>query len=176
MLDPLTPDTYTADNLPYQMANVLAQGKTLLTDENGNYYGVSKFYAGEQYHPMIMRDNSLSKTLGFNVNGSIYGDFTPIKGLTITSRFGYRLGGTRNSSTSLPFYGNAVQSRDYVDYSSSSSTSIYYQWENFANYMKTFGGHTVTGMVGMSFQKSSSDSVTGSLTSNGEDADRTSVV
>ena len=170
MLDPLTPDTYTADNQPYQMANVLAQGKTLLTDENGNYYGVSKFYAGEQYHPMIMRDNSLSKTLGFNVNGSIYGDFTPIKGLTITSRFGYRLGGTRNSSTSLPFYGNAVQSRDYVDYSSSSSTSIYYQWENFANYMKTFGGHTVTGMVGMSFQKSSSDNVSGSLTANGEDA------
>ena len=170
MLDPLTPNTYTADNLPYQMANVLAQGKTLLTDENGNYYGVSKFYAGEQYHPMIMRDNGQSKNVGFNINGSIYGDFTPIKGLTITSRFGYRLGGTRNSSTSLPFYGNAVQSRDYVDYSSSSSTSIYYQWENFANYMKTFGGHTVTGMVGMSFQKSSSDNVSGSLTANGEDA------
>ena len=170
MLDPLTPDTYTADNLPYQMQNAMAQGKQFLQDENGNYYAVSKFYAGEQYHPMIMRDNNTSKTTGFNINGSIYGDFTPIKGLTVTSRFGYRLSGTRNSGASLPFYGNAVQSRDYVDFSSSSSTSIYYQWENFANYMKTFGGHTVTGMVGMSFQKSSSDNVSGSLTSNGEDA------
>jgi len=170
MLDPLTPDTYTADNLPYQMQNAMAQGKQFLQDENGNYYAVSKFYAGEQYHPMIMRDNNTSKTVGFNINGSIYGDFTPIKGLTVTSRFGYRLGGTRNSGASLPFYGNAVQSRDYLDFSSSSSTSIYYQWENFANYMKTFGGHTITSMVGMSFQKSSSDSVTGSLTSNGEDA------
>ena len=170
MLDPLTPDTYTYENLPYQMANVLAQGKHLLQDENGNYYGVSKFYAGEQYHPMIMRDNNTSKTTGFNINGSIYGDFTPIQGLTVTSRFGYRLGGTRNSGASLPFYGNAVQSRDFVDFSSSSSTSIYYQWENFANYMKTFGGHTVTAMVGMSFQKSSSDNVSGSLTANGEDA------
>ena len=170
MLDPLTPDTYTADNLPYQMQNAMANGKQFLQDENGNYYAVSKFYAGEQYHPMIMRDNNTSKTTGFNINGSIYGDFTPIKGLTVTSRFGYRLGGTRNSGASLPFYGNAVQSRDYVDFSSSSSTSIYYQWENFANYMKTFGGHTITGMVGMSFQKSSSDNVSGSLTSNGEDA------
>ena len=170
MLDPLTPDTYTAENLPYQMQNAMAQGKQFLQDENGNYYAVSKFYAGEQYHPMIMRDNNTSKTTGFNINGSIYGDFTPIKGLTVTSRFGYRLGGTRNSGASLPFYGNAVQSRDYVDFSSSSSTSIYYQWENFANYMKTFGGHTITGMVGMSFQKSSSDNVSGSLTSNGEDA------
>ena len=170
MLDPLTADTYTAENLPYHMQNALATGKHLLTDENGNYYGVSKFYKGEQYHPMIMRDNGQSKNVGFNINGSIYGDFTPVKGLTVTSRFGYRLGGTRSSSVSLPFYGNAVQGRDFLDYSSSSSTSIYYQWENFANYMRTFGAHTVTGMVGMSFQKSSSDSVSGSLTGNGEDA------
>nr|WP_232221072.1 TonB-dependent receptor [Prevotella sp. RM4] len=170
MLDPLTPDTYTAENLPYQMVNAQANGKQLLQDENGNYYAVSKFYAGEQYHPMIMRDNGLSKNQGFNINGSIYGDFTPLKGLTVTSRFGYRLAGTRNSSTSLPFYGNGVQSRDYLDFSAGSSTSIYYQWENFANYMKQFGGHTVTAMVGMSFQKSSSDNVNGSLTANGEDA------
>ena len=170
MLDPLTPDTYTAENLPYQMVNAQANGKQLLQDENGNYYAVSKFYAGEQYHPMIMRDNGLSKNQGFNINGSIYGDFTPLKGLTVTSRFGYRLAGTRSSSTSLPFYGNGVQSRDYLDFSAGSSTSIYYQWENFANYMKQFGGHTVTAMVGMSFQKSSSDNVNGSLTANGEDA------
>ena len=170
MLDPLTPDTYTAENLPYQMVNAQANGKQLLQDENGNYYAVSKFYAGEQYHPMIMRDNGLSKNQGFNINGSIYGDFTPAKGLTITSRFGYRLAGSNNSSTSLPFYGNGVQSRDYLDFSAGSSTSIYYQWENFANYMKTFGGHTVTAMVGMSFQKSTSNNVNGSLTANGEDA------
>jgi len=170
MLDPLTPDTYTADNLPYQMSYAQSQGKHLLQNENGDYYAVSKFYAGEQYHPMIMRDNSLSKTQGFNINGSVYGDFTPVKGLTVTSRFGYRLAGTRNSNTSLPFYGNAVQSRDYLDHSNSSSTSIYYQWENFANYMKTFGAHTITAMAGMSFQKSSNDNVSGSLTANGEDA------
>ncbi len=170
MLDPLTPDTYTAENLPYQMVNAQANGKQLLQDENGNYYAVSKFYAGEQYHPMIMRDNGLSKNQGFNINGSIYGDFTPLKGLTVTSRFGYRLAGTRSSSTSLPFYGNGVQSRDFLDFSAGSSTSIYYQWENFANYMKTFGGHTVTAMVGMSFQKSTSNNVNGSLTANGEDA------
>ncbi|WP_028911206.1 TonB-dependent receptor [Prevotella sp. MA2016] len=170
MLDPLTPDTYTAETLPYQMVNAQANGKQLLQDGNGNYYAVSKFYAGEQYHPMIMRDNGLSKNQGFNINGSIYGDFTPIKGLTVTSRFGYRLAGTRSSNASLPFYGNGVQSRDYLDFSAGSSTSIYYQWENFANYMKQFGGHTVTAMVGMSFQKSSNDNVNGSLTANGEDA------
>ena len=163
MLDPLTPDTYSADNLPFNMANALHNGKHLLTDENGNYYGVSKFYAGEQYHPMIMRDNSLAKNSGFNINGSIYADFTPIKGFTFTSRFGYRLAGSRSSSTSLPFYGNSVQSNDYVSQNGQSSTTIYYQWENFANYMKSFGQHNVNAMAGMSYQEQSNDYVSGGL-------------
>ena len=171
MMDPLTPDTYDSNNLPAHIQNALETGKHLLTDENGNYYGSSAFYSGEQYHPMVMRDNNLSKNSGFNVTGSIYGDFTLIPNLTITSRFGYRLGGSRSSSTSLPFYGNAVQSRDYVDQSNTSTTSIYYQWENFANYMKTFADkHTVSAMIGMSFQDSDSDYVTGSLTATEEDA------
>ena len=93
-----------------------------------------------------MRDNGQTKNSGFNINGSVYGDFTPIQGLTVTSRFGYRLAGTRSNTVSQPFYGNAVQSRNYLDYSSSSSTSIYYQWENFANYMRQLGGHTITAM------------------------------
>lgn len=170
MLDPLTPDTYSADNLPFNMANALHNGKHLLTDENGNYYGVSKFYAGEQYHPMIMRDNSLAKNSGFNINGSIYADFTPIKGFTFTSRFGYRLAGSRSSSTSLPFYGNSVQSNDYVSQNGQSSTTIYYQWENFANYMKSFGQHNVNVMAGMSYQEQSNDYVSGGLSANNEDA------
>ena len=169
-MDPLTPVTYAPDNLPAHMAKALANGKHLLTDANGNYYGVSAFYAGEQYNPFIMRDNGISRNSGFNVNGSIYADFKPFKGFVFTSRFGYRLSGTRSSSTSLPFYGNATQSRDYVDQSASSSTSIYYQWENFANYMKKFGEHTINAMAGISFQESTYDYVNGSLTANNEDA------
>ena len=97
-------------------------------------------------NPLIMSQNNANKASGYNVNGSIYADFTPLKGLTLTSRFGYRLAGTRNRTVSLPFYGNATQNRDFVDMGSTSSTSIYYQWENFANYMRTFGGHTLTAM------------------------------
>ena len=55
--------------------------------------------------------------------------------------------------------------------SNTSTTSIYYQWENFANYMQTFADrHNVSAMVGISFQDSDSDYVTGSLSDNGEDA------
>ena len=170
MMDPLTPATY-GSTLPADLQALQAMGKTFMKDEDGNYYGTSKFYSGEQYNPLIMRDNGVSKNEGFNVTGSIYGDFTLIPDLTITSRFGYRLNGSRTSNTSLPFYGNAVQSRDYVSQSNTSSTTIYYQWENFANYMKTFAdAHTVNAMVGISFQKNSYDYVTGGLDANGEHA------
>ena len=169
-MDPLTPVTYAPDNLPDHMANALAQGKHLLTDADGNYYGVSKFYAGEQFNPFVMRDNNVTRNSGFNVNGSIYADFKPFKGFVFTSRLGYRLSGTRYSATSLPYYGNVTQANDYVGQSATSSTTIYYQWENFANYMKKFGNHTVNAMAGISFQESTYDYVSGSLTANGEDA------
>jgi len=169
-LDPLTPDTYSYNDLPQHMLSALKSGKHLLQNEYGDYYAVSNYFAGEQYHPMIMRDNNIGKNSGYNVNGSIYADFRPINNLTFTSRFGYRLSGTRTSTTSLPFYGNATQSRDYVGQDNTSSTSIYYQWENFANYTKTFGRHNLTGMIGMSFQESNYDYVNGSLSPNEEDA------
>ena len=169
-LDPLTPDTYSYENLPSNMLNALKAGKHLLQDEKGEYYAVSRFYSGEQYHPMIMRDNNIGRNSGFNVNGSIYADFNPFRNFTYTSRFGYRLSGTRQSATDLPFYGNSVQSRDYVSLNGTSSTSIYFQWENFVNYVRTFGQHTITGMAGMSYQESTYDFVKGSLSANGEDA------
>ena len=170
MMDPLTPESYS-NGTPDYVSDLVDQGKHLLTDGSGNYFGISQFYKGEQYNPLVMRDNNLSKNSGFNITGSIYGDFTLIPHLTITSRFGYRLGGSRSSSTSLPFYGNSTQNRDFVSQSNTSSTSIYYQWENFANYMQTFADkHNVSAMVGISFQDSDSDYVTGSLSDNGEDA------
>lgn len=171
LMDPLTAPVYSADNLPQHMQNAMAQGKHLMQDENGNYYGVSNWYTGENYNPLIMRDNGITRNSGFNVNGSIYGEFTPFDGFTFTSRFGYRLSGTRSSSVSLPFYGNSTQSRDYVDISGTSSTTIYYQWENFANYMKTFNkAHTVTAMLGMSYQEQTYDYVNAGLSANGEHA------
>lgn len=169
-LDPLTPNTYSYDNLPLHMLNALNDGKHLLTDRNGDYYAVSKFFAGEQYHPLIMRDKDIEKNSGFNVNGSVYANFMPVSGLTVTSRFGYKLSGYRYSKTDLPYYGNAIQSRDYVGQTNTSSTTMYYQWENFANYTKSFGDHSLTAMLGMSYQEQTYDYVTGSLSPDDEDA------
>jgi len=170
MLDPLTPFTYAPGNLPSHMLSAANSGKKLLTDKDGNYYSVSRWQSAESYHPFIMRDNTIARMSGFNVNGSIFADFKPFKGFVFTSRLGYRLSSSHQSSTSLPFYGNATQSSDYISLSAQNSTSIYYQWENFANYMKTFGQNSINAMVGMSFQESTSSYTGGSLSPNGSDA------
>lgn len=170
LMDPLTPDVYAPDNLPVNMLSALNSGQPLLKDANGNYYSVSPFFVGEFGQPLIMRDNNVGKSGGFNVTGSLYGDFKPVKGLVITSRLGYRLSGTRTSTVSLPSYNNSERVNPYLGYSAGSSTSIYYQWENFANYSRTFGRHSINAMIGMSFQKSSYNYVNGQLTGNEEDA------
>ncbi len=170
LMDPLTPDVYAPNNLPMNMLAALNNGQPLLKDGKGNYYSVSPFFTGEFGQPLIMRDNNVAKSGGFNVTGSLYGDFKPVKGLVITSRLGYRLSGTRTSTVSLPSYNNSERINPYLGYSAGSSTSIYYQWENFANYARTFGRHSINAMIGMSFQKSSYNYVNGSLTGNEEDA------
>lgn len=170
MFDPLTPFKYAPDQLPAHMVAAMNNGKTFLTDKDGNYYSVSRWLQAESYHPFIMRDSGVSRNSGFNVNGSIFANIMPFDGFTFTSRLGYRLSANRQSSVSLPFYGNATQSRDYNSMSAQNSSTIYYQWENFANYVKTFGENTINAMVGMSFQEQTYDYTSGSLNSNGEDA------
>jgi len=153
-LDPLTAATYTADNLTPEMKGALANGNTLLQDENGNYYGVSSFYPSEQYNPLVKINNTTGKTFGWNVTGSIYGDLKPMKDLTITSRLGYRLSSYYSPNYNHKFYGAATQSNTRISISSTTGMTTYYQWENFANYMKTINEvHEISAMAGMSFSK-----------------------
>lgn len=169
-MDPLTPVCYSSDALPQFMLDLINSNRKLLTDSNGNYYAPSRFLESEQCNPFIMRDRSITKDSRFNISGSAYADFKPFNGFVFTSRLGYRFTGTRTSTTELPFYGNTLQSRDYVQQSGGSSTLTYYQWENFANYIKNIKLHTVSILLGMSYQESTSDYVNGSLSANGADA------
>lgn len=171
-LDPLTPDAVSAANMPANMKELLATGQTLLQNENGDYYSISNFYDSEQIHPLILRDKSTGKTTGFNVTGATFADFQPIKELVITSRFGYRLSSYHTPSYSHSYYGSSSSANKYIGISATTGNTIYYQWENFANFHKTFAKyHDVTAMIGMSFSKSTTNYTQGSLTGNDEVGD-----
>jgi len=156
-LDPMTPAYYTPDNLPVFMQDYLADGKVLLTDENGNYYGISQFNISENVHPLVQRDRSYNISKGFNVNGSTAVNFRPFRDITITSRLGYRLSAGDSYGYSHDYYYNEGYAKQYyMSVSASANDSIYYQWENFANWMHQFGRHNLMAMAGVSFSESRS--------------------
>ena len=168
-LDPLTAPSYSADNLPAHMQAMLDSGRTLMKDENGDYYGISWFNPSENVNPHVMRDRSYSISNGFNINGSTAVNFMPLKNLTITSRIGYRLSANDNYGYSLKYYINQNAYQNYIGLSGSDSNSMYYQWENFANWFQNFGRHNMTVMLGTSYSNNRSFSLNGSYRGSDDD-------
>ena len=132
-----------------------------LGDENGLY--ARTYYSDVEGSPLAKRDGTDDSNGGFNINGTLYANFMPIKGLTITSRFGYRISQGVSHSYTAPFYIGRGSTSKY-SISANASTSFYYQWENFANYSRTFGKHSITAMAGMSYRENNSDDVSASAT------------
>ena len=172
-LDPLTPTTYTEENLPAFMRAYKDAGHTLLKDENGNYYAASQFNLSENVNPLVMRDATYSISKGFNINGSTAINFRPWQPLTITSRIGYRLSSGDTYGYNKEYYLSSFSHSNYMSVNSSTSNSMYYQWDNFANYMQMFGKHTVSAMVGMSYSQNRSYSTSAGVSGseNGDDID-----
>ena len=168
-LDPMTPAYYTPENLPIFMQDYLDEGKVLLTDENGNYYGISQFNISENVHPLVQRDRAYSISKGFNINGATAINFRPIPELTFTSRLGYRLSAGDSYGYNHDYYYNEGYAKQYyMSVSASANNSIYYQWENFVNWMHQFGKHNVSAMAGVSFSQNRSYSASAGV--SGSDA------
>ena len=160
--DPLTPWTYDNNNLPDRIKAMVDDGTyTLPTDENGNIYGSSPLASNNLiFHPAVMRDRADSESQSFNLRGTAYANITPIKGLVFTSRLGYRAGYGESSTYNYFLNINATNKQD-MSLSGTNRSNLFYQWENFANYTKNLGKHTLGVMAGFSFQKSHSNSVQG---------------
>jgi TonB-linked SusC/RagA family outer membrane protein len=168
-LDPLTKPMYTADELPPAMRDVYDNPSigTLLGDGNGNYYGLALFGMSENLNPLIQRDRSYSENRGFNLNGTAYLNFTPIKGLTVTSRLGYRFSGNESYGYGKRYWTNTNAKQTYLSVNASANLPVYYQWENFLNYSRSFGKHNASIMLGTSYSQNRSFGVNGSIQGTG---------
>jgi TonB-linked SusC/RagA family outer membrane protein len=164
--DPITPWSYPDSAVPERIRLWEAQGYDLPKDPaTGQFYGATVFSGNSLiWHPAVMRDRTDSESNSFTINGTAYVNLTPIKGLTITSRLGYRSGHTVSHSYNYELFVNPTENQAF-SISGSASTNLYYQWENFANYNFTLGKmHNFNVMAGMSFQHTDTDSITGRAT------------
>ena len=162
---PLFPVRGDESKLSSGLKNALDAGKKILVDpETGLYWTVPLIGETQSGHPFVQRDATDSSNGGISVRGVAYLNFMPFKGFTYTSRFGYRIAYSNSHSYTEPYFSTATIKADNYSLSASANTSLYYQWENFANYNRTFGKHEISAMAGMSFIQSTSDNVNASAT------------
>lgn len=169
-IDPLTP-AYISDikDTPGGMQEHYAAGDPIPTDPNHNndFYGTSKYIEEATGNPLFQRDKTDSKNEGINVRGTVAANLIPVDGLTITSRFGYRIAQSSSHSYQQPYWVTSMASSTTYTISANVNTNYYYQWENFANYMKQIGKHNLGAMVGMSYTENRWDNA--SISSTGAD-------
>ena len=167
-LDPLTKPMYPENALPAHMQQIYndTSHAPMLGDGKGNIYGVSAYVTSESVNPYIMLGSSDSYNRGFNINGTTYINFMPVKGLTVTSRLGYRLGSYENYGISHDYYASGQIQNKYLSVSAGSNNAAYWQWENFLNYTKQIKKHNFGIMLGTSFSESRSFGVSGSKSGN----------
>ena len=150
-LDPLTANTYNENNLPSNMQELLANGRKLVSDGNGNYYGISKFQMGDDINPNILINTRDQQMWGTTVQGNTALNFKPVKGLVITSRLGYRFNNSTNRTFQSAYYATAARNVSDPTIDMLTRQQKYYQWENFANYALSVNNNDITVMVGTSF-------------------------
>jgi TonB-linked SusC/RagA family outer membrane protein len=174
-LDPMTAPTYTLDNMPQNMRTVLAnpeQYGELLSDGKGNYYGVSPYVSTNRINPLILINNNYNEGRTLTVSGTAYVNLMPIKGLVITSRFGYSFVNNEYYLANYDYYSDygSGKYRNYLGVTASNNNSNYWQWENFLNYSHDFGDHHLGVMLGTSYSENRTYGVSGTMTgnSNGE--------
>lgn len=169
-IDPLTPAyVYSLGDMGMNMADHWAMpnhGNVMIppayTEANPVWYGTSKYIEDATGNPLAMRDRQTAKNSGISVRGAIAANFLPVDGLTITSRLGYRISQGNSHDYLAPFWLTSMAYNDKYTISAATNAGLYYQWENFANFDKTFGKHSIGAMAGMSFTKNHWDNTSAS--------------
>ena len=156
--DPTVPVVYENDSdAPDYLLNAEADGWNVFRMD-GKLYGNSRIMQSNLWNPLGMIDYVDNKSSRTNINGTMYGDITPIEGLTFTSRLGYRIGNDYSTSYTHPYYWNPMQNVQNGSLDNSSIHNFYYQWENFGNYLFTVGKSDFAVMAGMQFARNRTES------------------
>ena len=157
--DPTTPYIYDDNAIPARVKSMI--NDKLPRDPDGHIYGISAFNeTSYMWHPQAILDRQDTETQSFRTRGTAYANLMPLPGLVITSRFGFQGGYSHTNTYNHEVYISS-KTNQAMSISGSTNDRLYYQWENFANYNKSFGKHDFTVMAGMSYQQTNTDNLRG---------------
>ncbi|WP_083631436.1 SusC/RagA family TonB-linked outer membrane protein [Labilibacter marinus] len=154
LLDPYTPTTLAPDKLNDFMTKVLADGNTLRMDGSGDYYAISENVRGEMINPLLQMDLATEEIATDRIVGAITMEIDLTKDLKFTSRPGVDVKVANTTSWTPKYYYSNERNNSTLATNDNYDLFYQWQWENFINYNKTFGAHSVSGVLGMSSQMS----------------------
>ncbi len=145
-MDPLTP-VFETD--PVTLSQTPFSTEPVVTDREGNIYGISQNVDGEVVNPLALLETTTGETRKDQIVGNIYVELEPIKGLKLRSSGGIDFAYLLDDGYRPLFYLNGAQ-LNIDETSVSKNIQRFYTWqiENTISYEKEFGQHKVTGLVG----------------------------
>lgn len=161
--------TPTVSDPTSHMQSYEAQGYQLIKHTDGNYATLPVFSTGDDENPMVSLNKTNAWSKGTNINGTTSLIFTPLEGLIFTSRIGYNFTSWHSYTQTLPGIYSSQSSSYNQTVDATERAGEAYQWENFANYVHSFGKHNMTLMAGMSYIQNNSFYVTGRVQGTGTD-------
>lgn len=149
----LNNDVKTSGNYSIRNA-MLALPTQPLYQEDGTYSGPIQqpMWDGDIVNPIGMAKTVDNSTLGYNLIGSLYGEYEIIKDLKIKSSFGLQAN-FWNSRTWAPNYhwNSSINENSYLY--EQYNKNLTWLWDNTATYEKAIGKHNIALMAGISAQE-----------------------
>ena len=158
-MDPLTP-VYEYDQ------NILSEppysNEPVVTDENGNVYGISNYVGAEIVNPLALLEIQNGETRVDKVVGNLFGELEIIEGLKFRTSFGIDLAYVLFDSYRPLFYLNGAQNNtDKTSVYKSMERFFTWQWENTLSYTKKINDHNFSVLIGTTASEFNYEDLTG---------------
>jgi TonB-dependent starch-binding outer membrane protein SusC len=160
-LDPTTPAVYSGA-LPDHAQDAMDAGYTLIQNDAGQYYGISRWITGEFGNPLITYAINNGRTVQNKALGNVYVELTPIPNFKFTSRYNIDAAFQRRHNWNPTYYYSIERFNNMATGDDQWNQWFTTQWENFANYDKAIGDHHFNVTVGTAFVKGIYDDLNGS--------------
>jgi TonB-linked SusC/RagA family outer membrane protein len=148
-IDPSTPVEFTS-TIPASVQTIINDHPTVLKAPSGNYYGISQYNFGEIVNPFVTMAVTNGGLKQDNLNGDIFAEISPLKGLTFTSRVGLDLYYQNNHFWNPVYYYTSERNTSSTLVVDNNLMNYGWTWENFLTYTKKFGDHNLTLLAGIS--------------------------
>jgi TonB-linked SusC/RagA family outer membrane protein len=150
LIDPLTPVIYSGT--PENVQTLLNDGKVIVKDGSGNYYGLTENVSGEMANPLAVLTTYHNTTEQDKMMGTGYATIKPFTGFSFTSRIGLDLTYQNQHIWSPLYYFSTENQNGTTNVTDNLNKYNTWLWENFATYNKDFGDNSLTVMAGYSAQ------------------------